>query len=182
MSALPFVQVFPTPFQVVTPAPTVTELIFMASEFAPRVTGGCAKVEVETGTHKITRTVLAFDPSTREHAELSFFWPEGWAQCEIEFHWYAPNTGGVCWVAAMRNYLEGATVDANYSASYTSVVGNNGAANILRKTLAGIKINPDGTETNGAMMTLLVYRDVADFYDDNTGDAYLIAVKVRKTA
>ncbi len=156
----------------------------LASALLPRITNGPAQAQVETATNDVNLTVLDFDPSTTEAAQIALPMPKGWDEgtIAVQFGWLvAGGTGNVVWGARARAISDDDALDASMGTAQTVTDGVTATGDLMW-TAYTAAITIAGTPAAEDLVILEVYRDAASGSDTlNSNDARLVAIRVKYT-
>lgn len=153
-----------------------------AGAMTARTTSGAAAGTTESTTNKVMTRTLDFDDSTVEYAQVSIAMPKSWDEGTVtcQFIWTATNTGNAVWGAQAQYQRDDDALDAAWGTAQT-VTDSVTAANDRMISAFTSAITPAGTGGSECSLLLQFYRDAAAGGDTLTGDAKLIAVRIKYT-
>lgn len=153
---------------------------FKATALTPTETNGAEFDISELETNDVVVSALLFDPTTSEHAQLSFKAPKNWnlGTLQLRYEWSQRGaaSGGVVWTAKGRAFGDGDALDAAWGTQIhvediQTTANDMSHTNVVTLTLAG-------TPTIGDTVTIDVSRSTANGSDTMAVDARLHGVEM----
>ena len=165
---------------------TTETLVVPATGAIARVTNGADPFVAEKATNDVMVAGYAFDAATTQYVDLAVPMPKRYNGGTITatFYWTTAataGTGDVVWECAAKFERNDDAIDAAFGTG-VSVTDSFLADGDLHITSATAAITPGGTAADGAILRLLVYRDIGDAADTYTQDAVLTHVAITYTA
>lgn len=165
---------------------TTETLVVPATGAISRVTNGADPFVAEKATNDVMVAGYAFDAATTQYIDLAVPMPKRYDGGTITatFYWTTAataGTGNVVWECAAKFERNDDAIDAAFGTG-VSVTDSFIADGDLHITSATAAITPGGTAADGAILRLLVYRDIGDAADTYTQDAVLTHVAITYTA
>lgn len=156
-----------------------------ASAMIPRSTAGPSQTQLESTTNKVNRKVLAFDPTTQEHAQFSVAMPKGWNASTVtaKIVWEHPATAtnfAVIWGIQGLSLTDDDAIDTAFGTAQT-VTDTGGTTADLYKSAETGNITLSNTPAKSDTAFFQVYRDAGAGGDTLAVDAYLIGVELYYT-
>lgn len=156
-------------------------LYWPAQGMISATTSGAASGQIETTTNKVNIKVLDFDASSDEYACFNVPAPDYWDLSTItaQFYWTASTgSGDVIWGLQALARSNDDALDTAYGTAQT-VTDTLIATGDEHITSATSAITVGGTPAKGDQVYFRVYRDADNGSDTLSGDARLIAVKIK---
>lgn len=154
-----------------------------AGSWVPRVSNGCAPAALsESATHKRVRETLAFDGTSRTHAQIELPLPKSYNGSTIKYrvHWECSGatTGDAVFGLQGASLADNETIDAAYGTAIEVTDSHNGAGKRMVTAWSSV-VTFSGTPAGGEAVSLQFYRKADDSADTINGiDVQVVAIEL----
>ncbi len=164
---------------------TVQTVYVPAEGMRPRLTNGCATLQIDTGASgQPDIGYLGFNAATEQYAEFSVRLPKSWNQGAIDAELYftksGTGTGDVMWGAQAVYVPDTAAFAASFGTAAETTKAVSASTKVLHKATT-VTLTPGGTLGNAGVTYFRLYRKAAAGGDTFASDAWLLGVALKYT-